>query len=85
MAKAKKSTKKEQTKSKKSSGKVGFPYKAEVVFVLSLLLQETTADAHLLHKMPPDLFHTSRHRSYITFCLERLDFWHFRPLFSRDI
>lgn len=38
MAKAKKSTKKEQTKSKKSSGKVGFPYKAEVVFVLSLLL-----------------------------------------------
>ena len=38
MAKAKKSTKKEQTKSKKSGGKVGFPYKAEVVFVLSLLL-----------------------------------------------
>lgn len=38
MAKAKKSAKKGQTKSKKNDGKVGFAYKAEVAFILSLLL-----------------------------------------------
>lgn len=38
MAKAKKSAKKGQTKRKNSGGRVGFAYKAEVAFVLSLLL-----------------------------------------------